>query len=250
MTGYPIESTPGAPDLEVLADPAGLATQVARRLLERLVGGQVDEQVPQIALTGGSIALATYAEVARLAPEYPVDWTRVEIWWGDERFVPADSPDRNAGQARAALLDPLRVPAARIHEMAATEQALDVDAAASAYSEELRAAGPGELDLVLLGMGPDGHVASLFPGHPATEVVDEIAIGVRDSPKPPPQRVSLTLPALNRARAVWFLVSGAEKAQAVALALAGDPALPAARVRGRWETRWLLDAAAASLSQP
>lgn len=237
------------PEVEVLADAATLATHVARRLLERLVGAQVDERVAQISLTGGTIADDIHREVARLAPEYPVDWSRVDVWWGDERFVGQDGPDRNAGQARAALLDAVRVPEDRIHEMPSTEQALDVDAAATAYSTQLRSLGAGEFDLVMLGIGPDGHVASLFPGHPATEVTDEIAVGVRGAPKPPPERVSLTLPALNRARAVWFVASGAAKAQAVALALAGDPSVPASRVSGRLETRWLLDVPAASLTE-
>ncbi|MEZ5095332.1 MAG: 6-phosphogluconolactonase [Nocardioides sp.] len=244
-------STPSAtdPQVEVLPDATRLAAHVARRRLERLVGAQVDEEVPQIVLTGGSIADAIHHEVARLAPEYPVDWSRVEVWWGDERFVSPDSPDRNAGQARLALLDPLRVPPGRVHEIPATDQALDVDAAASAYSAQLRTCGPGEFDLVMLGVGPDGHVASLFPGHPAAEVADELATGVRDSPKPPPERVSLTFATLNRSRAVWFLVAGPEKAQAVALALAGEVALPAARVQGRLETRWLVDESAAGLTQ-
>jgi 6-phosphogluconolactonase len=119
------------------------------------------------------------------------------------------------------------------------------EAAAAAYAEELAAAGPPTFDVLMLGVGPDGHVASLFPGYPQLEVTDVAAVAVHDSPKPPPTRVSLTLPLLNRSREVWFVVSGEDKAEAVAKALAeGD--VPAARPKGQNRTLWLLDQAAAS----
>jgi 6-phosphogluconolactonase len=133
--------------------------------------------------------------------------------------------------------------------MPSTDDAFaDVDEAATAYGNLMRAHGSDAFELVMLGMGPDGHVASLFPGFPQLDVDDRIAVGVTGSPKPPPQRISLTFAALNRTRAVWFLVSGSGKADAVAHALGGADRhqIPAAGVHGHEETLWLLDEAAAS----
>ncbi len=236
------------PLVEVHEDAAGLATAVAGELLARLDSAQRAGRVPQIALTGGSIADAVHREVSRLSPDSGVDWARVVVWWGDERFVEPGSPDRNAGQAWAAFLDAVAVDPANVHEMASTADADSVDAGAAAYSQVLREHGAGEFEVLMLGVGPDGHVASLFPGHPALDVDDRIAVGVTDSPKPPPGRISLTLPALNRARAVWFLASGEEKSGPVAAALGGADLheTPAAGVSGQTETVWWLDRAAAS----
>lgn len=237
-----------APRVEVHADPAELATAAAGELLHRLAEAQAAGREPQIALTGGSIAQAVHRELARLSPGSAVDWGRVVVWWGDERFVAPDSPDRNAAQVRADFLDAVGVDPAKVHEMPSTGDAPDVDAAAAAYSATLRAHGAGEFEVLMLGVGPDGHIASLFPGHPALEVDDRVAVGVIGSPKPPPERVSLTFAALNRSRAVWFLVSGEAKAEAVSRALAGDDVhrTPAAGVTGHEETIWFLDRESAS----
>lgn len=245
--------------VEVLPDAEALAERVARDLLTLLRAAQATGRVPQVALTGGTVADQVHRAVGRLAPGSGVDWARVALWWGDERFVAPDSPDRNAGPARRVLLDVVGADPAKVHEMPSTADAPDVAAGAAAYAATVRADGGGEFDLVLLGMGPDGHVASLFPGRPEVELTDRIAVGVTDSPKPPPERISLTLPALNRAREVWFLVTGAAKADAVSRSLADpariarDPAQmaardspPAARVHGRLGTTWYLDQAAAS----
>jgi 6-phosphogluconolactonase len=234
------------PRIEVHDDSAALATTVAGELLHRLADAQAAGHVPQIALTGGTIAEDIHREIARLSPESGVDWTRVVVWFGDERFVAPDSPDRNGGQARAAFLD--AVGATQIHEMPSTADAADVDAGATAYAATLREHGSGEFDIVMLGIGPDGHIASLFPGFPQLDVEDQIAVGVTGSPKPPPERVSLTFAALNRARSVWFLASGSGKAAAVAAALGGADLhqIPAAGVTGREETTWFLDREAAS----
>ena len=131
--------------------------------------------------------------------------------------------------------------------MPSTDDAADVDAGAAAYAATLREHGSGEFDVVMLGIGPDGHIASLFPGFPQLDD-DGIAVGVTGSPKPPPERISLTFAALNRARSVWFLVSGDGKAAAVASALGGADLheIPAAGVSGREETIWFLDREAAS----
>ncbi len=236
------------PRVEVHADAPTLATAVAGELLGRLADAQSGGGVPQIVLTGGTIAEAVHREVARLAPSSGVDWSRVVLWWGDERFVPRDDPERNAGKARAEFLDAVGVDPANVHEMPSTDDAADVHEGASAHSDELREHGSGEFEIVMLGVGPDGHVASLFPGHPALDVDDRIAVGVTDSPKPPPERISLTFPALNRTRSVWFLVSGEGKAQAVARALGGADRheIPAAGVAGQEDTIWFLDRASSS----
>ncbi|CAN5400897.1 6-phosphogluconolactonase [soil metagenome] len=236
-----------APRIEVHPDAPTLATAIAGELIARLEAAQASGNVPQIGLTGGTIADAVHREIARLSPGSDVDWTRVVIWFGDERFVAPDSPDRNAGQARAAFLD--AVGAREVHEMPSTADAADLDAAAASYSADMREHGAGQFDVLMLGIGPDGHVASLFPGHPALDVHDQVAVGVTDSPKPPPERVSLTFAALNRAESVWFLASGAGKAEAVAAALADEGTIshtPARGVIGQDETIWFLDHDAAS----
>ena len=235
------------PLVEVHPDAGALATAVAGELLTRLADAQASGHVPHIGLTGGTIADAVHRELARLSPGADVDWSKVVVWWGDERFVAPDSPDRNAVGARAALLD--AVGATQVHEMPSTADATDVQAGAAAYAATVREHGSGEFEVVMLGVGPDGHVASLFPGHPELDVDDQIAVAVTDSPKPPPERITLTYSALNRSRSVWLLVSGAAKAEAVAAALADEGdlhATPARGVAGHEETIWFLDREAAS----
>ena len=236
-----------SPRIEVHDDAPALATAVAGALVSRLVAAQARSEQPQVALTGGTIADAVHDELGRVAAagDSGVDWSRVDYWWGDERFVPRDSPDRNARTARDAFLDPVGVDPARVHEIGTSDDFATVADAAEGYGRELRTHGSGAFDVVMLGVGPDGHVASLFPGHPVLDVEDAIAVAVTDSPKPPPERVTLTFPALNRTRATWLVVSGTEKADAVARALAGGD-VPAARVGGTEETVWFLDRAAAS----
>jgi 6-phosphogluconolactonase len=236
------------PRVEVHASPEELATVVAGAFVGSLADRQAAGEIPQVALTGGTIADAIHREIARLAPDSEVDWSRVDFFWGDERFVAPDSPERNAGQARAAFLDAVGADPARIHEIPSSAEANSVEDAATAYADLVRSAGSGTFHLVMLGVGPDGHVASLFPGYPQVDA-DDIAVAVHDSPKPPPDRISLTLPCLNRARSVWFVVSGEDKAEAVALALAEGTDVhdaPAAGVSGQVETVWFLDRAAAS----
>jgi 6-phosphogluconolactonase len=245
-----------APDVVVEPDAETLARTVAAALVARLAAAQVVHGSASVVLTGGGIGTAVLEHVAGLAAEparETVDWTAVDVWWGDERFVPAADDERNEKGARRALLDRVGVPAERIHAMPPSDgEFADPDAAAAWYARQLAAAAPdGEdlprIDVLLLGMGPEGHVASIFPDSPA--VSDERSVvAVRDCPKPPPTRVSLGLSAINAAEEVWLLVSGEGKAGAVAQVLAGAlPArLPAAGVHGRRATRWLLDAAAAA----
>jgi 6-phosphogluconolactonase len=240
---------------QVLTEPTpdDLARTVAGRLIGRLHDLQQQGRVPSLVLTGGSIAVKIHEAVAGSPEAGSVDWGAVDVWFGDERFVPAGSPDRNAGQAAAAMLDRLPFDPARVHAMPASDGAYgdDVDAAAAAYAAELGSAGengaPPVFDVLMLGIGPDGHCASLFPGR-TEQTADELAVAVRDSPKPPPTRISMTLRTLLNATEVWWVAAGAEKAEAVRDAVQGaDPvAVPAAGPRGREQTLWLLDEAAAS----
>jgi 6-phosphogluconolactonase len=241
------------PRIEVHDTSDALASAVAGELISRLSDAQAAGRVPQIVLTGGTIAEAIHREVGRLAAvaDVELDWSQVVVWWGDERYVAPESEDRNAGQARAAFLDTVGLDPAKVHEMASTADAPDVEAGASAYAAAVRdhAADGAEFDVLMLGLGPDGHIASLFPGFPQLDVTDELAVPVTGSPKPPPERISLTLPTLNRARSVWFLVSGDGKAEAVAASLADGTDVhdtPGAGVAGVEETIWFLDRDAAS----
>jgi 6-phosphogluconolactonase len=235
-------------EVKVLPGAGDVARMVAEQLVVRLAAIQSEGRVPSVVLTGGTIANEIYREVAAL-PSDVVDWMRIDFWCGDERYVPADSTDRNDRAAELDLLDVVGVDPARVHAMpAADEVHPDLEAAAAAYAEELRRHQDGDFDLVLLGLGPDGHVASLFPGFPQLEVTDELAVAVTDSPKPPPERISLTFPALSRTREVWFLVTGDGKADAVRRALADDGSVQETPARGVTceNSTWWLDEAAAS----
>ena len=234
--------------VSVSNDATTLAETVAVALVHRLAGIQAEGRIPSLVLTGGTIAGEIY-RIAAGVDQGELDWTRVDFWWGDERYVAADSSDRNDRQAELALLDTVGVDPARVHAMpAADEVHQGVAAAAASYAEQVRTHGSDGFDLVLLGVGPDGHVASLFPGSPQLDVLGEIAVPVTDSPKPPPERITLTFGALNRTREVWFLAAGAEKADAVARALADDGTVHETPARGIVcdQTTWYLDAAASA----
>jgi 6-phosphogluconolactonase len=248
------------PTLVIHRDATLLARAVAARLVTHLVDAQAAHGMASVVLTGGGVGIATLRELADSPARDAVDWKRVDVWWGDERFLPSGDGDRNETQARAALLDVVDLDPARVHPMQASDgtAGADPEAAAERYAAELaRAAHPEDhgpvpsFDVLLLGVGPDGHVASLFPESPA--VYDERpVVAVRGAPKPPPTRLSLTFSAINAAREVWLVAAGAEKARAVRLALsgAGQVQVPAAGVHGRVATRWLLDRGAASQLPP
>lgn len=243
-----------APTVVTHRDPTLLARAVAARLVTRLVDVQSAGGEASLVLTGGGIGIACLAELRDSPARDAVDWTLVDVWWGDERFLPTGDPERNETQARAALLDHVDLDPERVHPVPSADAVPDPETAAERYAAELlRAARPEDhgpvpqFDVLLLGMGPDGHTASLFPESPS--VYDERpVVGVRGAPKPPPNRVSLTLAAINAARDVWIVVAGEDKAPAVSLALSGAGPLqvPAAGVRGRQRTLWVLDAAAAA----
>ena len=245
-----------APELVVAPSAGQLAEDAAGRLVATLVTALEERGVAHLAVTGGGILEQTMGALRDLPVRDSVDWARVHVWWGDERFVPQSSADRNDAPARAALFE--TVPAV-LHPMPASDGRFgdDPEAAAAGYAADLAAAAhPGEdvphFDVVLLGVGPDGHCCSLFPEHPGVYEEDEAVVAVRNSPKPPPTRLSLTFPALDAAREVWFLAAGEGKAKAVALALggAGRVQVPAAGPRGTQRTLWLVDRDAAAQLPP
>jgi 6-phosphogluconolactonase len=233
----------------VVPDADVLASAVAARLVVKIIDAQALRGAAHVVLTGGRIAAKVLRSVQDLPASRAIDWSRVDLWWGDERFLPAGDPDRNETQAREALLDALPLEPSRVHAMPPSDgpDGDDAEAAAARYAREL-AAGGAELpafDVLMLGVGEDGHVASLFPGHPGTAATGTAA-AVHDSPKPPPTRITLTMPSIRTADEVWLIAAGAEKAEAVGAALGGDTSLPAATAAGTSRTVWLLDTAAAA----
>ncbi|HEY7147727.1 MAG TPA: 6-phosphogluconolactonase [Streptosporangiaceae bacterium] len=249
-----------APQVLIHRDGELLAKAVAARLVTRLVDVVSARGQASLVLTGGGIGTRVLAELAAAPARDAVDWRRLDIWWGDERFRPAGDPERNETSARSALLDQVELTPSRLHPMPGPDgpDGNDPEAAAARYAGWLRAAARPEdhgevpsFDVLLLGIGPDAHVASLFPGMPAL-YDDRTVVAVHGAPKPPPVRLSLTLPAIRSAREVWVIASGAEKAGAVRLALSGSGPVqvPAAGAEGRQQTLYLIDRAAAGRVPP
>ena len=244
-------------------DVSALTAATAARLITKLVDVQSRRGEATVVLTGGTVGIAMLDAVATAPARVAVDWTRVNFWWGDERFLPTDSPDRNAVQAFKAFLSKLPIDPARVHPAPGSDEAATVEEAAAAYAGALAEAAAAEklargfeqvdprlprFDVLLLGVGPDAHVASLFPEMAGVRTVGETVVAVRNAPKPPPERVSLTMETINTAEEVWLTVAGEDKAGAVGLALAGAGTVqvPAAGAQGRSKTRWLIDQSAAS----
>ncbi|WP_433461545.1 6-phosphogluconolactonase [Spirillospora sp. CA-128828] len=247
------------PAVLVHRDQDVLAQAVAARLVTRIADAQAERGSASVVLTGGGVGTAVLAALAATGARDAIDWGRLDVWWGDERFLPAGDPERNETGARAALLDHVPLDPARVHPMPATDgpDGDDPEAAAERYAAELRAAAPDAgpvpaFDVLMLGVGPDAHVASLFPEMPALD--DEGAVvAVHGAPKPPPTRISLTFPSLRAADEVWLLASGEPKAKAVRLGLSPDTPrtqAPCSGARGRRRTLFLLDRAAASELPP
>lgn len=245
------------PQILIHRDGELLAKAVAARLVTRLVDVVAAKGLASVVLTGGGIGTRLLAELAAAPARDAVDWRRVEIWWGDERFLPGGDRHRNETDARKALLDHVDVLPEHVHPMPGPDgpDGPNPEAAADRYARELLAAaqpqdrdGVPRFDVLMLGLGPDAHVASLFPGLPALYEEDRTVVAVRGAPKPPPVRLSLTLPAIRAACDVWILAAGKEKAGAVRLALsgAGPVQVPAAGARGAQQTLFLLDRAAAA----
>lgn len=258
-------------DLMIQAGAQRFALALLDLLAERLPDSTHRTRV-DVALSGGSAAQPLGLVLDDPLAE-AIDWSRVHFWWSDERFVPAYDTDRNALEARRLLLDKLvadgKLPESNIHEMAADVRSTDeiadamanaesdddavraaadaandalLDAAVRDYEAELiRELGPKPtIDLMILGMGPDGHYASLFPGHDEVKVTDRLAVGVNHSPKMPPLRVSLTAQMIASSRRTWFFAAGASKADSLAHVFAkpNNPNYPSSYANGVDEFIW------------
>ncbi|GAA1694310.1 6-phosphogluconolactonase [Microbacterium sediminicola] len=239
--------------VHVSATPADLTDYVSDRFLRRLEIESASRPI-HISLTGGSMGIGTLAAAARNPRIAAVNWANVHFWWSDERFVERDSDERNEKQARDALLAQLDIPAENIHVPASTDDGIDLDAAAARYAAELArfAASPDQawphFDICFLGVGPDAHIASLFPDRSEITVTDATVLPVRNSPKPPPERVTFTRPVINSSERIWLVMAGTDKAAALGLALAGAnyASVPAAGAHGTRRTVFFVDEAAAA----
>ena len=235
-------------------DKSTLAGSVAARFITKVLDLLDAQQTVHVVLTGGSMGVAVLEAVAASPARHSIDWSRIHFWWGDERWVPLGHQDRNDAQSRTALLDALGLVPEQVHAFPAADSGLSIDEAADAYAAELAKYGSEGLaypifDITFLGVGPDGHIASLFPHRAGIQVVDRPVIAVRDSPKPPPERLSLTRPVLNSSQRIWLVLAGADKASALGLALAGASRdeVPVAGIKGRRRTVFFIDQDAAAV---
>lgn len=236
--------------VEKLADAMGVARSAAEIFVTAFLKARQEGRAFTVALAGGATPRALYTLLA--SPEYQrrVAWEEVSFFFSDERGVPPEHPDSNYRAANELLFRPLKIPASHIHRMRGESE--DLGAAAALYEQELRdgfGGGFPEFDLVLLGMGPDGHTASLFPGSIALKEEKRWVVPVLDAPKPPPRRLTLTVPVLKRGKEIVFMVTGADKAAAISAVL--KEAAPAeqfpAKLINAGSSLWLVDQAAASL---
>lgn len=222
-----------------------VATQATQEILDTIANVLSKKDVAHVALTGGTVGILTLEVLAKAIAERKTDLSKVHFWWGDERFVARDSADRNALQARNALLNKIDVPKENIHEFPSSDNGLELDVAKMQFAEhtdQTFSYNTAAMDLMILGMGPDGHVASLFPGqaHPG-----DLVVAVPDSPKPPAERLSMSMELINRSAKIIFVVSGIDKAEAVeSVHKNPDCDLPAAKVAAQGQTLWIIDEAA------
>ncbi len=241
------------PRVLVHPDREELVASVARRFIKKAIQIVDDFGEVTIVLTGGGTGIASLAAINANPQRDLVDWGRMNLWWGDERWVPKAHPDRNELQAREALLDHVPLDPARVHPIPASDEGLTIEEAADRYEQALRDAAPtGQdvvpIDMFYLGVGPDGHINSMFPGMDAIRERTRLVLPVRNSPKPPPERITLTLPAVNSASRVVAMFAGAEKGAPLGLALAGanKEEVPIAGALGRRKTIYHVDAEAAA----
>jgi 6-phosphogluconolactonase len=234
-------------------DKAALFASVATRFITKMADILHEQGHAHVVLSGGEAGTAVLKAINASPERDTLNWAKIDLWWGDERWVPAGHADRNEVQARAALLDHIDIPAANVHAFPASDSGLDIDAAADRYAAELKTlAAPDSLvpqfDLTFLGVGRDGHIASLFPHLQGIRENDLSVIGVLNSPKPPAERISLTRWVLNSSERIWLVVSGTDKASALGLALAGASRdeVPVAGIRGRHYTDFFVDGEAAA----
>lgn len=233
-------------------DAQALVDAARSRFVEVVTAAQAERGSASVVLTGGGTGIALLEALRK--DSGAIDWANVDIYFGDERFLPSGDQERNEVQASEALLDHVAVHPDRVFRMAASDgpHGSDPEVAAATYAQILGSHSDGDhtpaFDVHLLGMGGEGHINSLFPHTDAVREKHHYVVTVEDSPKPPPVRITLTLPAVRRAKHVWLLVSGAAKAEAVAAAVGGaDPDdVPSAGAIGSESTVWFLDSGAAS----
>jgi 6-phosphogluconolactonase len=222
-----------------------LAEAIAGRFVATVVEAQDQRGIAHVVLTGGGIGTAVLATLASSPSIDAIDWKNIHLWWGDERWENFGSVLRNDTAAHTVLIDQVLIPRHHVHVIHGPDRCKTPELSAQLYAQELTTYGDGslpEFDVVLLGIGPDAHVASLFPEHPAARSHD-IVVAVHNSPKPPAVRVSMTFPTLNHSRQAWILASGESKAQAVRLALdpsAGPLQVPASGIAAS-HTFFLID---------
>lgn len=233
-------------------DKAALAGSVAARFITKVIDLLDVQEEVHVCLTGGTMGAAVLAAINGSSARDSVDWSRITFWWGDERYLAHGDPDRNDTQSRAALLDHLGVTEAQVKSYPAPGEQPDIEAAARAYEQALAAAAPEgaaypRFDITFLGVGPDGHVASLFPDHANVNETERVVVAETESPKPPPERLTLTMPVINSSERIWLVLAGADKAGALGLTLAGASVndVPAAGVEGRRRTVFFVDQEAA-----
>ncbi|MBX3103927.1 MAG: 6-phosphogluconolactonase [Cryobacterium sp.] len=245
------------PNLVTFETRAELVKSVGEKVLELLASLKSKQNQINIALTGGTVGGEILAAINEMKFAENL-WNSVHFWWSDERWLPSGDSERNDFQADQFLLRKLEIDGliteSQIHRFPSQDSGMDLDAAAAEYEVELREHSKDrsaivEFDLALLGVGPDGHIASLFPGSRGIEATEISTIAVRNSPKPPPERLSLSLPAINQSKRIWLCLAGRDKAAALCLALTGanTTQVPAAGVRATEETCFFADRDAAEL---
>jgi 6-phosphogluconolactonase len=237
------------PEVQIYPDLESVAQHAAQEFIDKLELLSSSGKPLNIMLTGGTVGIRMLERVSEHPKLRSLSLNHLNLWWGDERFVPNQHPDRNALQARGALIDSLDLKAEQIHEFPAADSGLNLDQAAEEFAVHYSGLSPS-FDLVLLGVGPDGHIASLFPGNNVSNSKEDV-IAEPSSPKPPSARLSFNYSVLNSATEVWFLAAGIEKSEVVAEVLRENSVsnLPAAKVSGRVRTVWFLDEASASLRE-
>jgi 6-phosphogluconolactonase len=232
----------GAITPQIVPDPAALAEAAARWTADRVSAAVAARGNCFLALAGGETPRGCYQRLAQPPYREAVPWAEVHVYWSDERQVPLDDPASNYAMAKAALLDHVPIPPSQLFPLVG-----DVTAALDRVPRSHE--GWPRFDVIHLGIGEDGHTASLFPGDPVLEERRAVVCAVH-AVKPPPDRLTFTLPVINAARAVLFMVQGASKRHALARVLRSDPALPASRVQPvDGELHFIVDAAAAPPSQ-
>jgi len=220
-------------DLTLYADAAELAEEVTVQILAAIEKGLKLKSQFHLVLTGGTLGVQISEALVNEFNADPDGFAGLHIWWSDERFVPADSVERNAFPFHGTVINNKVV----IHEALASDVAKSIEEAVADYDLALENV---DIDLNILGLGPDGHVASLFPG--IADVDDHRRIfAITDSPKPPAVRVSFTMSLINSAEEVWIVAAGESKADAVTKIIEGDLSIPASYVRGNSHTRLIVD---------